>query len=144
MRYTMSAKELKSRKELREGVTDFALDGADSAIVMVFDGNKLGLSAGDAYTHLSDSSCHSFFYVDGTLYFFDDYDFASESGRLKTFRNGKIKLVDTNVHEFDVRNLKTVAYIKHFNKEFGFGDLYLKNGNKRGRKQDICVRSILH
>lgn len=144
VRYTMSAKELKSRKELREGVTDFALDGADSTIVMVFDGNKLGLSAGDTYTHLSDSSCHSFFYVDGTLYFFDDYDFASESGRLKTFRDGKIKLVDTSVHEFDARNLKTVAYIKHFNKEFGFGDLYLKSGNKRGRKQDICVRSILY
>lgn len=144
VRYSLSAKELKNRKELCEGVTDFALDGADATVVMVFDGNRLGMCFDETYTHLSDSSCHSFFYVDGTLFFFDDYDYDSQSGRLKTFRDGKVKLVDTGVYKFDAINLKTVAYIKHFNQEFGIGDLYVKTGNKKGKKVDICVRSILH
>lgn len=143
VRYHLSARELKNRKELRESVTDFALDGADATVVMVFDGNRLGFCSDETYTHLSNTSCHSFFYVDGTLFFFDDYDYDSQSGRLKLFRDGKIKLIDAGVHEFDVRNLKTVSYIKHFNSEFGFGDLYLKNGRKKGKKVDICVRSIL-
>lgn len=144
VRYNITSKELKNRKELQQGVTDFALDGADSTVVAVFDGNKLGLCIDETYTHLSDNSCHSFFYVDGTLFFYADYDYGTESGSLKTFRDGKMKLIDVGVHEFDVRNLKTVTYIKHFNQEFGFGDLYLKNGSKKSRKIDICVRSILY
>ena len=144
VRYTISSRELKNRTVLREGVTDFAVDGADSSIVIVFDENKLGLCEGDTYTHLSDSSCHSFFYVDGTLFFYDEYNVQTESGKLQWFRDGKVKLVDVGVHAFDVRNLKTVTYIKHFNQEFGFGDLYLKSGNAKGKKIDICVRSIIY
>lgn len=144
VRYTMGTKSLKSRTELRTGVTDFAVDGADSEVVMVFDGNKLGICMGDTYTHLSNSSCRSFFYVDGTLFFYNEYDFATQSGQLKTFRDGKIKRIDYGVHDFDVRNLKTVTYIKRFNPEYNVGDLYLKDGNKKSRRLDFSVSQILH
>ncbi len=144
VRYEFGGKELKNRKELCSPITDFALDGADSRVVIAFDGNKMGIVMGDTYTHLSDTSIHDFFYVDGTLYFFDEYNETALSGTLKRFRDGKVKTVDTNVHAFDVRNLKTVAYIKNYNTEFGFGDMYLKTGNKKREKVDICVRSILH
>ena len=143
VRYEFGNKELKNRQELAKGITDFALDGADPRVVIVFDGNRIGISKERAYTHLSDSSNHDFFYVDGTLYFFDAYDENAQTGTLKRFRDGKIKTVDIHVHTYDVRNLKTVAYIKNYNSEFGFGDLYVKTGNRKREKIDICVRSIL-
>lgn len=143
VRYSVTARALKNRTVLKDGVTDFALDGADSSVVLAFDEERLGLVMGDTYTHLSDRSCHQFFYVDGTLYFYDDYDFETASGQLKYFRNGKIKLVDVNVHDFSARNLKTVVYIKQFDKENGMGTLYIKDGNKRSKRIDILVRKIV-
>lgn len=143
VRYEFAAKGLRNRKKLCQNITDFALDGADSRVVIVFEDEKMGIVIGDTHTHLSDTSTHDFFYVDGTLYFFDAYDEAAASGKLKRFRDGKVKLVDNQVHAFDVRNLKTVAYIKNYNPEYGFGDLYVKTGNKKREKIDICVRSIL-
>lgn len=143
VRYELAAKRLRNRRELCQNITDFALDGADSRVVIVFEDEKIGIVIGDTHTHLSDASTHDFFYVDGTLYFFDEYDEIAKSGKLKRFRDGKVKHVDNHVHAFDVRNLKTVAYIKNYNTEYGFGDLYVKTGNKKREKIDICVRSIL-
>jgi len=143
VRYEFGNKELRNRQELAKNITDFALDGADSRVVMVFDGARIGILQDRTYTHLSDSSNHDFFYVDGTLYFFDEYDETAQTGTLKRFRDGKIKTVDIHVHTFNVRNLKTVSYIKNYKAEFGFGDLYIKTGNRKREKVDICVRSIL-
>lgn len=144
VRYAIGTKSLKNRTVLRSGVTDFAVDGTASDVVMVFDGNKLGICVGDTYTHLSNSSCKTFFFVDGTLFFYNEYDFGTQSGQLKTFRDGKIKRIDYGVHQFDVRNLQTVTYIKRFNTEYGVGDLYVKDGNKKSRRIDVSVRRILH
>lgn len=144
VRYDISSRALKNRKEIHTGITDFALDGADSQVAMAYDGAKMGICIGETYTHLSDSSNHEFFYVDGTLYFFDEYNEGAQSGTLKRFRDGKAKVIDYNVHSFDVRNLKTVAYIKNYNTELGFGDLYLKSGNRTKEKIDVCVRNILY
>ena len=65
---------LKNRKVLQKDVTDFAVDGAKSDVAIVFAGNTMGVVMGDTYTHLSDNSTHDFFYVDGTLYYFDEYN----------------------------------------------------------------------
>ena len=143
VRYDIAARALKNRRELCKDITEFFVDGADSRVVIVFEDEKIGIVIGDTHTHLSDASTHDFFYVDGTLYFFDAYDETTASGKLKRFRDGKVKQVDNHVHAFDVRNLKTVAYIKNYNTEYGFGDLYVKTGNKKREKIDICVRSIL-
>ncbi len=144
VRYSIGARKLYDKAVLLKGVTDFALDGADSLVVLAFDGDALGICMDTDYTHLADRSCRSFFYVDHTLYFYDDYQPQNETGDLKYFRNGKVRYIDTGVHAFDVRNLKTVAYIKHYNKTLGIGDLYIKNGSRRGRKTDICVSRILY
>lgn len=144
VRYNLGSRELKNRTVLKKDITDFYLDGTDSSVLAVFEGNKLGIITGDSYTHLSDNSCHDFFYVDGTFFFFDEYDFGRETGKLKTFRDGKIRKVDVGVHAFDVRNMKTVSYIKHYNKELGVGDLYLKSGKSQGKRLDACVRYILN
>lgn len=144
VRYEMTGKTLKNRKVLQKNVTDFAVDGAKSDVAIVFAGNTMGVVMGDTYTHLSDNSTHDFFYVDGTLYYFDEYNEGTLSGTLKLFREGKVKTVDTNVHAFDVRNLKTVAYIRQYDTELGFGTLYVKTGNRAREKVDVCVRSILY
>ncbi len=143
VRYTISGRELKDRTELKKGVTDFVLDGSDSLVTAVFDGSKMGICEDEKYTHLSDITCHKFFYVDGTMFFYDNYNFPSQSGQLKTYRDGKIKLVDNNVYDFDVRNYRTVSYIKNYNHRYSCGDLYIKEGNQK-RKIDFSVRDILY
>lgn len=144
VRYQIGSRGLRDKTVLCKNVTDFAVDGADSSAVVVFDGDKLGICMGNTYTHLSDSSCRDFFYVDGALFYFDEYDIHTKTGRLKSFREGKVKSLDMGVHAFSVRNIKNVVYIKHYNKEFGVGDLYVKNGNQRAKKLDICVSKILY
>ncbi len=141
-RYSLGARSLKNKTVLKDGVTDFEVDGADSSVVVVFDGNAIGICIGKEYTHLSDHSCNSFFYVDKTMFFYDGYDYEKKSGNLKFLRDGKVKTVDVNVYDFDVRNLKTVSYVKNYNSEQGTGDMYLKSGNKR-RRVDSFVSDIL-
>ena len=143
-RYTIGNRGLKNATMLKEGVTDFAIDNTDSSVVMVFDGNRLGLCKGQTYTHLADNSCHTYFYVDGTLFFYDDYSEETKVGILKSYRSGRVQLVDIGVYDFDVHNLKTVAYIKNYDRSAGFGDLYLKKGKRRSKRLDVCVRQILH
>lgn len=144
VRYTIGAKELKGRTELSQVVSDFVIDGADSSVAIVFDGSRMGICMDKTYIHLAENKGPDFFYVDKTLYFLDDYNPATQTGKLMRFRNEKIKQIDSGVHSFDVRNLKTVVYIKNFNRELGFGELYKKEGNRAREKLDICVRKILH
>ncbi len=144
LRYNITSKAFKNRTVLKESVTDFTIDGADSDVAIVYDGAEMGICMGRDYYHLSDYATHQFFYVDETLYFIDDYNEKTLAGRLQRFRNGKIKTIDYNVYRFDVRNLKTVAYIKNYNTDFGCGDLYLKSGNRKKEKVDICAKTILY
>lgn len=143
MRYTIGNRELRGATVLKEGVTDFAIDSADSSVVVVFDRDRLGICKGQTYTHLTDRTTRSYFYVDGTLFFYDDYSKERKVGVLKTYRDGRVRLVDVGVHDFDVQNLKTVAYIKNYDTSAGFGDLYLKKGTNRAKRLDVCVRQIL-
>ena len=144
VRYTIGAKELKGRTELCQVASDFTVDGADSSAVIVFDGNRMGICMDKKYTHLAENRGPDFFYVDKTLYFLDEYDPDTQTGKLMCFRNEKEKQIDSGVHSFDVRNLKTVVYIKNYSRELGFGELYQKEGSRTREKIDICVRNILH
>ncbi len=138
VRYEISAKELKNRTELKRGVTSYEIDGASTDVALIFDGVKLGIFKDNQYTHLSDNSCQEFFYVDGTLYFFDEYRPGMRSGTLMRFRDGEVKSVDTNVRSFSARNLKTVCYIRDY--QGTGGDLYVKTGNKKREKIDEDVK----
>ena len=59
------------------------------------------------------------------------------------YRNGESSVVDSGVHEFDVRNYNTISYIKNYNPDLDMGTLYVKTGRVK-RKEDICVRTILN
>ena len=143
VRYSISPRELKGRTELKKDVTDFVLDGSDSEVTVIFDGGKMGICENEKYTHLSDLSCYKFFYVDGSLFFYDNFNNPSQTGQLKMYRDGKIKLIDSNVRDFDVRNYRTVSYIKNYNHQYDCGDLFVKEGNQK-RKIDFSVRKILY
>lgn len=144
VRYTIAQKALKGRVELCPVASDFTVDGADSSVVIVFDGRRMGICMGKTYTQVAKHRGPNFFYVDKTLYFLDSYSPDAQTGNLMRFRNGKIKQIDSGVHSFDVRNLKTVVYLKNFSRELGFGELYKKEGGRAREKIDICVRKILH
>lgn len=129
-RYTIGTSSLLDRKEICDRVTDFALDGSDSSAVMVFSNNTLRFYYNDSLTYLSDNSCREFFFVDRTLFYYDDYDYDKKAGTLCSIRNGVITEIDTQVYAFNVRKHNAVSYIKNYNAEDGTGTLYVKNGSK--------------
>jgi len=143
IRYEIGSTSLKNRKVIADTATDFALDGSDSDAVMVFCNNSLSLYYDGKLKHLSNSSCHDFFYVDDTLYFFDEYDQNTKSGTLKSIRKGNVTVVDTNVFSFKVRKYNSVSYIKNYNPDLGTGTLYIKNGNSV-KQQDTHVGAIIN
>lgn len=142
-RYEIGANSLINRKEISDKVTDFAVDGSDSSAVMVFSGNTLSFYYNDALTYLSDSSCHEFFFVDRTLFYYDDYDYDKKAGTLCSIRNGVITPIDTEVYSFNVRKHNAVSYIKNYDAERKTGTLYIKNGSKTTR-QDTHVGVIIN
>ena len=142
-RYELGANSLKNRTEICNNVTDFELDGSDSSAVMVFNNNSLSLYFGDTLTHLSDESCRDFFFVDGTLFYYDNYNHDTKSGTLKSIRNGKITTIDKNVYSFNVRKFNSVSYIKDYNPDLGTGTLYTYEGGTT-KRQDSHVATIIN
>lgn len=143
VRYETGNKSLRGRKVITKEVTDFFVDGSDSATVIAFSGNSLGIYTDGKYSYLADNSCRDFFFVDGVFFYYDDYDYTLKTGTLRSFRNGKSTTVDTGVKEFNVRNYNTVSYIKHYNPDMKVGNLYIKSGRVK-RKEDICVATIIN
>lgn len=142
-RYEIGTSSLKGRTEVTQSVTDFFLDGSDSSAVIVFCNEKMGLFYENEFTELSQKSHRDFFFVDGTLFFYDEYDYAKQSGKLCSVRNAKVTLIDTNVHSFKVRKYNAVSYIKNYNEKKGAGTLYIKEG-KNIKRQDGYVTAIIN
>ena len=142
-RYEIGTDSLINRKEIADKVTDFAVDGSDSSAVMVFSHDTLSFYYNDALTYLSDSSCREFFFVDRTLFYYDDYDYEKKAGTLCSIRNGVVTAIDTEVYAFNVRKHNAVSYIKNYDEKLKTGVLYIKNGSKTTR-QDTHVGAIIN
>ncbi len=127
-RYEIGTSALRNKTLITKNVADFSIDGSDSDAVLIFNGNSLSLYYENTLTQLSENSCRDFFFVDGTLFYYDDYDYAKQRGTLKSIRNGKIHTIDTNVLSFKVRKYNNVSYIKNYNSELPTGLLYIKDG----------------
>ena len=142
-RYEISSSSLKNRQEISSTVTDFFLDGSDSSAVIVFNNNEISLFYENELTELSKNSHRDFFFVDGTLYYYEDYDYEKEQGTLCSVRNGKITVIDTHVFDFKVRKYNAVSYIKNYNPNTRAGTLYIKEG-KNLKRQDNYVIAIIN
>ena len=142
-RYNITSSALRDARTLAEGVTNFALDGSDPYAVIVFSNDKISLYYEDNLKELSESSYHDFFFVDRTLFYYDDYNYVTQSGTLCSVRNGKISVIDTDVYDFNVRKYNTVSYIKGYDSETGGGTLYIKEG-KRVKRQSGRVDAIIN
>lgn len=143
IRYTITNKSLKSRKVIAQNISEFFVDKNDPETVTVFSGDAIGIYTDGKYTHLSDKSNREFFFVDGAFFYYDQYEEFFKTGTLMVYRNGESSVVDSGVHEFDVRNYNTISYIKNYNPDLDMGTLYVKTGRVK-RKEDICVRTILN
>lgn len=143
VRYTITNKSLKSRTVIAKDISEFFVDKNDPATVTVFSGDAIGIYTDGKYTHLSDNSSREYFFVDGSFFYYDYYDESLKTGTLMVFRNGESSVIDSGVHEFDVRNYNTISYIKNYHADSDIGTLYVKSGRIK-RKEDICVRTILN
>ena len=142
-RYEIGASALKNRYILSNRVTDFALDGSDSTAVIVFFNNEISFFYENKLTELSKNSHRDFFFVDGTLFYYDDFDYTKQAGTLCSARNGRTTVVDTNVYDFKVRKYNAVSYIKNYNPTRNSGTLYIKEG-KTIKRQDSYVTAIIN
>lgn len=143
IRYTITNKSLKSKTLIAKNISEFFVDKNDPETVTVFSGDAIGIYTDGKYKHLSDKSSREFFLVDGAFFYYDQYEEFFKTGTLMVYRNGESVVVDSGVHEFDVRNYNTISYIKNFNPDLDMGTLYVKTGRVK-RKEDICVRAILN
>ncbi len=142
VRYEIGTSSLKNKTKICENVTDFALDGSDSTAVIVFNNNEISFFCENKLLSLSENSCHDFFFVDGTLFFYDDYDYLTKTGTLCSLRNGRVTVIDTNVHDFRVRRYDAVSYIRNYNPEYKTGTLYLKEGKSIKRLDNRAIAII--
>lgn len=142
-KYEIGQSALKNRTEIMPDATDFALDGSNSSAVMVFCGDSLSMYDGETLTPLSDSSCRDFFFVDSTLFYYDQYDKTTKSGNLMSIRNGKISLIDSNVSSFYVRRYNNVSYIKDYDAQTATGTLCTKDGSKT-KRIDSSAKAIIN
>ena len=143
VRYTIANKSLKSRMLIAQNISEFFVDKNDPETVTVFSGDAIGIYTDGKYTHLSDKSNREFFFVDGAFFYYDEYEEFFKTGTLMIYKNGESSVVDSGVHEFNVRNYNTISYIKNYNPDLDMGSLYVKTGRVK-RKEDICVRTILN
>lgn len=143
IRYNIGNKSLKSRTVIAKNISEFFVDKKDPSTVTVFSGDAVGIYTDGKYTQLSDKSNREFFFVDGAFFYYDQYEESLKTGTLMVYRNNESTVVDTGVHEFDVRNYNTVTYIKNYNPDLDMGTLFVKSGRIK-RKEDICVRTILN
>lgn len=90
----------------------------------------MGIYDNGKYTHLSDSSNWRYHYVDGVLYFYDQYSSNNDVGNLMRYENGKKTQVDIDVHDFVIRGSKNCYYIKDYSKNSSRGELYQNTGSK--------------
>ncbi len=143
VRYTVGNKSLKSKTVISKNISEFFVDKKDPATVVVFSGDAIGIYTGGKYTQLSEKSNREFFFVDGAFFYYHDYEEFFKTGTLMVYRNDESSVVDSGVHEFNVRNYNTISYIKNYNPDIDMGTLYVKTGRVK-RKEDICVRTILN
>ena len=143
IRYTITNKSLKSKTLIAKNISEFFVDKNDPETVTVFSGDAIGIYTDGKYKQLSDKSNKEFFFVDGAFFYYDQYEDFFKKGTLMVYRNGENSVVDSGVHEFDVRNYNTISYIKNYNPDLDMGTLYVKTGRVK-RKEDICVRTILN
>ena len=142
-RYEIGTSSLRNKTLIAKDVTDFAIDGSDSTAVLVFNGDVLSFHYENKLTPLSDKSCRDFFFVDGTLFYYDKYDPKTKSGTLCSIRNSKISIIDTNVYSFKVRKYNNVSYIKNYDPDLLTGTLYIKDGNTI-KRQGNYVGAIIN
>ena len=119
------------------------LNWTEATQLQVFNKNALSLYFDGTLTKLSEESHHEFFFVDGTLFFFDKYNHNTKTGILKSVRNGKITTIDKNVYSFRVRKYNSVSYIKDYNPDLKTGTLYTYESGTT-KRQDSHVATIIN
>ena len=115
----------------------------DGTVVVKFDEESLGIYQNNKFTELSDSSDGYFDYVDGVLFYFDQYSSKNKSGTLMKYHNGKKQKIDIDVYEFVLRGTKNIYYIKDYSTKNSKGELYQFKGGK-SKLIDSDVYSIVY
>lgn len=144
VRYTVGSDSLKDRERIYDVVSNFIL--CDKDIIITSSSNNgmtLGLYTGGKYKEISDEAGYFYRYIDGILFYLDDYNSNRNTGTLMKYKDGKSEKIDIDVYSIDVRSDNYVVYIKDFSTKRNYGDLYYKKGRGKAVKVDTDVSYIV-
>lgn len=127
-RYTITDSGLTSKEKIYDDASGYNL--IDDVVIVHSGDEEMGIFDNGKYTHLSDSSNWRYQYVDGVLYFYDQYSYNNSVGNLMRYENGKKEQIDIDVHDFVIRGSKNCYYIKDYSKSSSRGELYQNTGGK--------------
>lgn len=127
-RYTITDSGLSSKEKIYDDASGYNL--VDDVVIVHSGNEEMGIFDNGKYTHLSDSSNWKYKYVNGVLYFYDQYSYNNSAGNLMRYENGKKEQIDIDVHDFVIRGSKNCYYIKDYSKNSSKGELYQNTGSK--------------
>lgn len=126
-RYSVSSSGIGSKKKIHDEASGYMLE--DGAIIIYSDDN-FGIFVNGKYTSLADSYSGMHSYIDGVLYYYDQYSSSGEIGNLMRFKNGKKEQIDIDVHDFVIHGTKDCYYLKDYSIKSSRGELYRRSGKK--------------
>lgn len=127
-RYTITDSGLTSKEKIYDDASGYNL--IDDVVIVHSGDEEMGIFDNGKYTHLSDSLNWRYQYVDGVLYFYDQYSYNNGVGNLMRYENEKKEQIDIDVHDFVIRGSKNCYYIKDYSKSSSRGELYQNTGGK--------------
>lgn len=143
-RYTVGTDSLKDKTKICDEASYVYPHNEDVVTMLYSDGETImGFYSGGKYYELSDAASENYQYFKGALYYLEDYSNNYDSGTLMKFKNGKSEKIDTDVHDFFVRDEADIVYIKDYSTRRNYGDLYQKKGSSEPARIDTDVSSII-
>ena len=139
VRYNISANGLSGKKVVMEKVDSYTYYN-DKFLTTLNDDREFVAISSDKITPISESNVESMYYVDGALYFLDDY--RNNSGKLTVYKKGEKKVLAKKVSSFRPFDENRIAYISGYNQKKDYGTLYTCNKRGKAKQIDKKVKSI--
>lgn len=139
IRYNISSSGLSKKKVVMKKVDSYTYY-TDKLLTTLNDDREFMAVSSDKATLISENNVGSVYYIDGTLYFLDDY--IDNSGNLTSYKKGKKKLLAGDVTTYRPFDENRIAYISDYDAKKDYGVLYTCNKNGKSKLVDKKVKSV--
>lgn len=139
-RYEITSSGLINKTKISDNVEIFSLYGD---MLVILNDTSIGIYENETYTRLADGPVQDDAgkklpqYVNGALYYYEDYSNNLQMGNLMRYGNGKKDIIDIDVHEFVIHD-EACYYIKDYSIGNKSGELYKYDGGAQKIDSDVA------